>query len=332
MTSASEKIVTIIGGSGFIGRYITRRLAKAGYRIRIAVRRPDLAIYMQPAGGVGQIFPIQTNVRYPNSVEAAVKGADYVINLAGILDESKKQTFKAVNVDGIETVAKLCSKHNITKLIHFSALNAAPKTKVDDADSFLNSNFEGETKLLAAFPSATIVRPSLVFGPEDRLFNIIAHFAKLKHFIAPVFGDLDAKSEPVYVDDIAKAVVKIIEEDHCARIFEFGGPTALTMLDIAKQTLHASNRDIKIIGMPSFVSNMFSAFCTMLPYSWITRGEVRLFSTDQLVSEAAKTAGNTLEGLGIKPTPSDEAITQYLQHYRPEGDYGLHDVQQKIEN
>lgn len=329
MKKSSDKIVTIIGGSGFIGRYVTRRLAKAGYRVRVAVRRPDLAVYLQPNGGVGQVYPIQGNVRYPNSIESAVKGADYVINLAGILDEGGKQKFTAVNVKGAQTVAEMAAKHGVEKLIHFSTLNAAPKQDADDADTYISSNYEGELQVKAAFSGATIVRPSLVFGPEDRLFNVVAKFAKLKHFIAPVFSDLDVKFEPIYVDDVAKAVVALLEGDYQATTFEFGGPRILTMQQIAELTLHAIDRDIKIIRVPKIISNIFASICTMLPYSWITKGEIALQSQDQLVSDKALMDKHTIADLNIKTTNSEEVIIQYLQHYRPQGDYGIHNLKEE---
>lgn len=329
MQKPSDKIVTIIGGSGFIGRYITRRLTKAGYRVRIAVRRPDLAVYLQPNGGVGQVFPIQGNVRYPNSIEAAVKGADYVVNLAGILDESGKQKFAAINTLGAKTVAEMSAKHGVKKLIHFSALNAAPKQDVDAPETYVSSNYDGELQVKAAFDGAIIVRPSLVFGPEDRLFNVIARFAKLHRYVAPIFSDLDVKSEPVYVDDVAKAVVALIESDHEDATFELGGPRILTMQQITELTLNAIDRDIKIVRLPALLGNIFASVCTMLPYSWITRGEVELHANDQLISDKAVVDGRTLEDLGIEATHCEEAIVQYLQHYRPEGDYGLHDLRQE---
>ena len=329
MKNPSDKIVTIIGGSGFIGRYITRRLTKAGYRVRVAVRRPDLAVHVQPNGGVGQVFPIQANVRYPNSVEAAVKGADYVINLAGIIDEGGKQKFAAVNVEGAKTVAEMAAKHGVEKLIHFSTLNAAPKQEADEPDTYTSSNYEGELQVKAAFSGALIVRPSLVFGPEDRLFNVLARFAKLKRFIAPVFSDLTAKSEPIYVDDIAKAVVALLEGDYENVTFELGGPRILTMQQIAELTLHASNRDIKIVQVPKIISSIFASICTMLPYSWITKGEIELHNQDQLVSDKALMDDHVLADLGIEGRHCEEIILQYLQHYRPEGDYGLHDLKQE---
>lgn len=329
MKKPSDKIVTIIGGSGFIGRYITRRLTKAGYRVRVAVRRPDLAVHVQPNGGVGQVFPIQTNVRYPNSVEAAVKGADYVINLAGILDEGGKQKFTAVNVEGAKTVAKMATKHGVEKLIHFSTLNVAAKQEADDPDTYISSNYEGELQVKAAFSGAIIVRPSLVFGPEDRLFNLVARFAKLKRIIAPVFSELAAKSEPIYVDDIAKAMVALLEGDYENATFELGGPRILTMQQITELTLHATNRDIKIIQVPKIISSIFASICTMLPYSWITKGEVELYSQDQLISDKALMDNHVLADLDIEARHCEEIILQYLQHYRPEGDYGIHDLKQE---
>lgn len=329
MKKSTDKIVTIIGGSGFIGRYVTRRLAKAGYRVRVAVRRPDLAVHLQPNGGVGQVFPIQGNVRYPNSIEAAVKGADYVINLAGILDEGGKQKFDIVNTQGAKIVAELSAKHGVEKLVHFSALNAAPKLDADAPDSYSSSNYNGELQVKAAFDGAIIVRPSLVFGPEDRLFNVIARFAKLKRFVAPIFSDLDAKSEPVYVDDVAKAVVAMLESDHAGVTFELGGPRILTMQQIGELTVDAINRDINVVRMPKLLSDAFATICTMLPYSWITTGEVTLHNEDQLISDKAVVAELTLEGLGIEPTNCEEIIVQYLQHFRPEGDYGIYDLKQE---
>ncbi len=330
MKNPNEKIVTIIGGSGFIGRYITRQFAKAGYRVRVAVRRPDLAGFLQPSGGVGQVFPIQCNIRYKDSVENAVKGSDIVINLAGILDERSKQTFAKVNVEGAEYVAQMAAKHNIATLIHFSTLNAAPKSDKEAPYDFFNSNYDGEQKVKAAFANAIIVRPSLVFGPEDRLFNVIAKFAKIKRFIAPIFSDLTKQSQPIHVFDIAKAVFIMAEGGHQGKTFDLGGTVKMTMLEIAQNTLHAINRDIKIIHVPAFIAKPFGSVCTMLPYSWITRGEMVLHNVDNLVSDEAINAGNTLVGLGIEGRNCNEAIMQYLQHFRPEGDYGVHVLKPEV--
>lgn len=329
MTNSTDKIVTIIGGSGFIGRYVTRSLAKAGYRVRVATRRPDLAGHLQTNGNVGQVFPVQANIRYPNSIEVAIKGADYVINLAGILDESGKQKFGIVNATGAKVVAELAAKHRVEKLVHFSTLNVAAKQDVGDKDTYLSSNFEGEENVKAAFADAIIVRPSLVFGAEDRLFNLHAHFAKLKVVFAPVFSNLDTRFEPVYVNDVADAVVAMLDGEHAGKTFELGGARSMTMREIAQETLVAINRDIKIFQIPSFISNIVASICTMLPYSWITTGEIKLWSQDQLVSDEAKKAGNILAGLGIEATDCDEAIMPYLQHFRPTGDYGIYDLKQE---
>lgn len=326
MTNSTDKIVTVIGGSGFIGRYVTRSLAKAGYRVRVATRRPDLAGHLQTNGNVGQVFPVQANIRYPSSIEAAVKGADYVINLAGILDQSGKQKFGVVNAIGAKVVADLAAKHRVKKLVHFSTLNAAPKHNAKDKDTYLSSNFDGEQNVKAAFPDVIIVRPSLVFGPEDRLFNLHAHFAKLTRAYAPVFSELDTSFEPVFVNDVAKAVVAMLGGEHAGKTFELGGPRKMTMREIAQTTLNAIDRDIKMFRVPSFICNILAAVCTPLPYSWITKGELKLWSLDQLVTDEAKKTGHTLTGLGIDATDCDETILPYLQHFRPMGDYGLHEL------
>ncbi|MCJ8323719.1 MAG: complex I NDUFA9 subunit family protein [Rhizobiales bacterium] len=329
MTNSTDKIVTVIGGSGFIGRYVTRSLAKAGYRVRVATRRPDLAGHLQTNGNVGQVFPVQVNIRYPSSIDAAIKGADYVINLAGILDPSGKQKFGVVNAVGAKIVAEMATKHRVKKLVHFSTLNVAAKQNADDKYSYLSSNFDGEENAAAAFADAIIVRPSLVFGAEDRLFNRHAHFAKLNRKFVPVFSDLDKSFEPVFVNDVAKAVVAMLEGDHAGKTFELGGPRKMTMGEIVQTTLNAIDRDIKMVRLPRFLSNIIASICTLLPYSWVTKGELKLWSADQLVTEEAKQAGLTLAGLGIEATDCEEAMLPYLQHFRPMGDYGLHELKQE---
>lgn len=310
------KLVTVFGGSGFLGRYIVRELAKRGYRVRVAVRRPDLAGHVQPMGAVGQIHPIQANLRHGWSVERAIEGADAVVNLVGILHEGGKQTFEAVQAEGPALIARACAKAGIGNLVHVSAIGAA----ADSPAAYARSKAAGEAAVLRAVPEAVIMRPSIVFGPEDDFFNRFANMARLSP-ILPVVGP-QTRFQPVYVGDVADAVA--IAVDGCATrgtIYELGGPEVDTFEGLMERMLRVIERKRPIIAMPEKVAQLQARVFELLPRPILTVDQVKMLARDNVVSPEAVGEGRTLAGLGLTPAAMDAILPTYLWRYRKNGQY-----------
>jgi len=243
-----SKLVTIFGGSGFVGRYIARRMAKEGWRVRVAVRRPNEAGFVRPYGVVGQVEPVLANIRDDASVRAAIKGADAVVNCVGILVESGKNRFDAVQAEGAARIARIAKEERAARLVHVSAIGA-------DADSdslYAQSKAQGEAGVKAAFPKAVILRPSIVFGPEDQFFNRFAAMARLSPFV-PLMG-AGSKFQPVYVDDVAQAAVTAILDDRFSGIYELGGPEQLSFRALIGKMLKVIGRRRVILSVPSLAA------------------------------------------------------------------------------
>lgn len=319
MTIANQtKLVTVFGGSGFVGRYIVRALAKRGYRIRVAVRRPDLAGFLQPAGNVGQISFVQANLRFRNSVDRAVHGSDYVINCVGILFENGRNKFDSVQDFGARAVAEAARAAG-AKLIHLSAIGA---------DSGSNSDY-ARTKGLAEkaireiLPDATILRPSIVFGPEDQFFNKFADMARTAPFL-PLVGGGKTAFQPVYVGDIAEGVASIVDgKAPAGRIYELGGPEVLTFRQCLEIMLAEIDREKPLISLPFSVASLIGSVASLVPFIAppITADQVKLLKHDNVVSKEAEAEGRTLAALGVTPTLVAAIIPSYLVHYRPAGQY-----------
>ncbi len=319
MTIANQtKLVTVFGGSGFVGRYIVRALAKRGYRIRVAVRRPDLAGFLQPAGNVGQISFVQANLRFRNSVDRAVQGSDYVINCVGILFENGRNKFDSVQDFGARAVAEAARAAG-AKLIHLSAIGA---------DSGSNSDY-ARTKGLAEkaireiLPDATIVRPSIVFGPEDQFFNKFADMARTAPFL-PLVGGGKTAFQPVYVGDIAEGVANIVDGKALAgRVYELGGPEVLTFRQCLEIMLSEIDRQKPLVSLPFSVASLVGSVASLIPFIAppITADQVKLLKRDNVVSKEAEAEGRTLAALGVTPTLVASIIPSYLVHYRPAGQY-----------
>ena len=234
----SSKLVTIYGGSGFLGRYVTQELARTGCRIRIAVRRPDLAGHLQPLGGVGQIHAVQANLRYPDSVSKAAEGADAVVNLVGILFETGKQKFSSVQAEGARNVARAAKAAGAEALVHVSAIGADPRS----ASHYAQSKAAGETPVRKAFPDAVILRPSIIFGPEDNFFNLFAGMARVSP-VLPLIGGGRTRFQPVYAADVAKAVVASLEgRAKEGQIYELGGPEIVTFKEVLQRIMRYTDR------------------------------------------------------------------------------------------
>ncbi len=315
--SNSGKLITIIGGSGFLGRHIVRALAKRGYRIRVACRRPDLAGHVQPLGTPGQIMPVQANVRYPASLAAACDGAFAVINLTGILYGSGAQSFDAIHVFGAEASAKAAKAAKARLFIQVSAIGADAAS----ASEYARSKAQGEVRARAAFPGAIVIRPSIVFGPEDGFFNKFAGLARLSPAL-PLIGGGATKFQPVFVGDIAEAVARLIDAGEAnGHTYEFGGPEVLSFKELMRFTLETIGRKRLLVPLPWAIAKMQAMILGLLPKPLLTGDQVELLKTDNVVSEAAVRERRTLEGLGISPRGIAGIVPTYLYRYRRAGQF-----------
>src|SRR5271166_313426 len=317
MPSNLDTLVTVFGGSGFVGRSVVRALAKREYRIRVAVRRPELAGFLQPLGRVGQIHTVQANLRYPASVEAAMRDSHLAINLVGILSQSGPQTFDAIQGVGAGTVAKAASAVG-AQMVHVSAIGADETSE----SAYARSKAAGEKAVLAAVPSATIMRPSVVFGPEDQFTNRFAALARISPFL-PLIGGGVTKMQPVYVGDVATAVADAVDgKARAGATYELGGPEILSMREIMETILAITDRARPLLPLPFGLAKFESHFLQFAPGGLkLTPDQVELLRSDNVVSQAAKDAGLTLEGLGITPDSLEAIAPQYLWRFRPAGQF-----------
>ena len=317
MASNLETLVTVFGGSGFLGRNVVRALAKREYRIRVAVRRPELAGHLQPLGRVGQIHAVQANLRYPASVEAAMRDSHAAINLVGILAEGGAQTFDAVQARGAGTVARAAAAVG-ANMVHISAIGADENS----LSSYGRSKATGEKAVLAAVPSATILRPSVVFGPEDQFTNRFASLARISPAL-PLIGGGVNRMQPVYVGDVARAVADAVDgKTKPGATYELGGPEVLTMREIMEIILVITGRQRMLISLPFGLAKLQAMFLQFAPGALkLTPDQVALLRSDNVVSDAAKAAGLTLEGLGITPDSLEAIAPQYLWRFRAAGQF-----------
>jgi NADH dehydrogenase len=317
MASNLDTLVTVFGGSGFLGRSVVRALAKRDYRIRVAVRRPELAGHLQPLGRVGQIHAVQANLRYPASVEAAMRDSHAAINLVGILAESGAQTFDAVQGAGAGTVARAASAVG-ARVVHVSAIGADENS----VSHYARAKAAGEKAVLAAVPSATIMRPSVVFGPEDQFTNRFAALARISPML-PLIGGGVTRLQPVYVGDVATAVADAVDgKARAGGIYELGGPEVLTMREIMEIILEITDRKRMLVSLPFGLAKLQALVLQFAPGPLkLTPDQVELLRSDNVVSEEAKAAGLTLEGLGITPDSMEAIAPQYLWRFRPAGQF-----------
>ncbi len=316
MSERKSKLATIIGGSGFLGTQLVQQMADQGFRIRVGVRRPDLAGHVRPLGGVGQVQPIQVNIRNFDSVAHAVKGADIVINLAGIEHESGPQRFDGVNTLGAANVARAASEAGVPSLIHVSALGADPEAK----SAFLRSKALGEKEVLAAFPKAIIFRPATIFGPDDRFFNLFGTFARLFP-IMPVIGG-KASHQPVYVVDVARAITLAAQgKAKNGTVYELGGPDMLTMKELMQKVLNESRRTKPLVVWPMPIALLEGWFLQWLPNPWLTVDQVIRYASDEVVSENAIVQKRTFEAFSIKPKALDAVLPTYMWRFAKHGQF-----------
>ncbi|MCE8539855.1 complex I NDUFA9 subunit family protein [Ruegeria pomeroyi] len=314
-----SKLVTIYGGSGFVGRYIARRMAKEGWRVRVAVRRPNEAMHVKPYGAVGQVEPVLCNLRDDNSVAQAMRGADAVVNCVGVLNELGRNGFDAIQAEGPERIARIAAEQGITRMVHVSAIGA-------DADSdsdYSRTKALGEAGVLRHMPDAMILRPSVIFGVEDQFFNRFAGMTRFGPFL-PVVG-ADTRFQPVYVDDVARAAVKGVLGQAPGGVYELGGPDVETFRALMQRMLGVIHRKRIILGLPFFAARIMAGMLDvakfvsfqLFPNSILTRDQLKNLRRDNVVSADA----NGFADLGIMPEPMDTILPTYLWKFRPNGQY-----------
>lgn len=314
--SNADTLITVFGGSGFLGRHVVRALARRRFRIRVAVRRPELAGHLQPLGSVGQIHAVQANLRYPRSVEAAMRDASIAINLVGILFERSRQRFDLVQACGAEQVALAASAHG-AKVIHVSAIGADENSP----SLYARSKADGEKAVHSAAPDAVIFRPSVVFGPEDDFFN---RFASMARFLPalPLIGGGETRLQPVYVGDVAEAIASAVEgKVRNGTIYELGGPEVRTFKEIMEYVLATIERKRLLIPLPFGLAKLQASLLQFLPKPPLTPDQVELLRTDNVVSDQAIAERRTLEGLGLSPTPAEAIVPSYLWRFRKTGQF-----------
>src|SRR5690606_26365650 len=296
MISDKPRLVTVFGGTGFIGRYVVRALTARGFRVRVACRDPHTAIHTQLLGSMGQVHTVQANIRYDWSVDQAVTGADHVVNLVGILHQSRRQSFEALHVAGAEAVAKAARKVGAT-LTHMSAIGADIESQAD----YARTKARGEMAVRDVLPDAIIMRPSIVFGQEDQFFNRFANMARFSPFL-PLIGGGTTRFQPVYVVDVAEAFGQAADGLLQPGVYELGGPQVLTFRECMEEMLEVIERKKKpLVSIPWPIAQLQAKFLGMLPKPLLTTDQVTMLKTDNVVSEDAKNSGRTLEGMGITP-------------------------------
>jgi uncharacterized protein YbjT (DUF2867 family) len=318
MTARSpyDTLVTVYGGSGFLGRHLVRALAKRHYRIRVAVRRPDLAGHLQPLGRVGQIHAVQANLRNPESVEAAARGADVLINLVGILFERGRQRFDAVHTEGARNVAAAAKAHG-ARLVHVSAIGADENSTA----VYARSKAAAERLVREVMPETMVMRPSIMFGPEDNFFNLFASLARMSP-VLPLVGGGHTKFQPVFVGDVAQAIANAVDgQARAGTTYELGGPEVRTFREILEYILATIERRRLLLPMPFLVAKLQASLMQFMPTPLLTPDQVELLRTDNVVSDPAVTQGRTLQGLGIAPTPIEAIVPSYLWRFRKTGQF-----------
>ena len=316
MSAETSRLVTVFGGSGFVGRHAVRALARRGYRVRVACRRPDLAGHLQPLGNVGQIQAVQANLRYRRSVDRAVEGADAVVNLVAILFETGKQKFDVVQDFGARAVAEAACAAG-AGLAHVSAIGADGNS----ASDYARTKGLGERAVFETLPRAVIFRPSIVFGPEDGFFNRFANLARFSP-VLPLIGGGKTKFQPVYVGDVAEAIARAVDGGvDGGTVHELGGPQIADFRQCLEKMLEITGRKRRLVNLPFGVARFEARLLELLPNPPLTVDQVTLLETDNVVSAAAEREGRTLTGLGVRPRTLDVILPTYLWRYRAAGQF-----------
>lgn len=306
--------VTVFGGSGFVGRYIVRRLARQGVRVRAAVRHPELADFLKPMGDVGQVVPVPANVRHAGSVAAAIAGSDAVVNAAGIFSEWGRQRYMAVHAQGARTIAEAASAAGVRALVHISGIGAQDH---DSPSRYVRSKSAAETAIREGFPGATILRPSAIFGPEDSLFNRFAALAAGLP-VMPVIGGGRTRLQPVYVDDVAQAALRCLSDDSKAgATYELGGPRVYTLREAMELAMKACGREKRMVYFPFALAKLMGLVVQFLPNPPLTFDQAYLLELDNVVSPGSLGFAE----LGIEPTAAEAILPTYMDRYRVGGRY-----------
>ncbi len=309
----NNNIVTIFGGSGFVGRHIVEILASKGAIIRVAVRNPNRAKFLQPLGDVGQINFIKSNIIDSNSVDEAIKGSDHVVNLVGTFSNKGSENFNSIHYEGTKYISKACRKYNIKNFVHVSAIGADLKSNA----RYHQTKKIGEEAVMLNFPDSTILRPSIIFGSQDNFFNLFATIAQFTP-VMPVFGDTiisygKTLYQPVFVEDVAEAIVLSIEkESFKGNIYELGGPTVYSFKEIIEMILNYTGKRRFLIPFPYAIMNIVATFNEILPLKYPTRDQVKQMKMDNIVNTEAL----TFEDLGIKPSPVEAIVPAYLSKFK----------------
>ena len=312
-------IATVFGGSGFVGRYVVQRLAKAGWRVRVAVRRPNEAIFVRPYGVPGQVEPVLANIRDEQSVAESVRGAEAVINCVGILLETRQQKFKAVHSEAAGRIARLASEAGAQRLIHISAIGADTGSE----SRYAQSKGEGEQAVADGFDGAVMLRPSIVFGTEDRFFNKFAAMARASPVVPVISGN--TRFQPVYVGDVAAAVVQAVENPDLTGVFELGGPEIATFRELMERMLLVVRRRRLVTDIPVPIGRLKAGFFDfvqiasggLIENNLVTLDQIRQLGRDNVAGRNAR----TLEDFRITPTAMDAVLESYLYRFRPAGQY-----------
>jgi uncharacterized protein YbjT (DUF2867 family) len=322
MASRLERgsLVVVFGGSGFIGRHAVQALAHEGWRVRAAVRRPDLAGHLQPMGAVGQIQPVQANLRFPDSVRRAVAGAEAVVNLVGILAKAGPQTFAAVHVAGARAVASAARQAGAAALVHVSALGADRQAR----SRYARTKAAGEEAVLQEFPGAVILRPALVFGPQDQLFNRFASLARFSPFL-PLIGAGRTRLQPVFADDVGRAIAAAAAgRGKPGTVYELAGPEVITFRQLLNRVQEWSARKRLYLPLPFRAAKLGALLTLPLPNRMrpLTVDQVRMLQSDNVLTAAAQAEGRSLAGLGIvHPHTMETIVPGYLERFQPHGQY-----------
>jgi NADH dehydrogenase len=317
IATTDKGLVTVFGGSGFLGRHVVRALLKRGWRVRAAVRRPNLAGHLQPLGMVGWVQPLQANLRYRWSVDRAVTDADAVVNLVAIATETGRQRFDAVHVFGARAVAEAVRAARVGRLIHVSAIGADQ----DAPSAYARSKAAGEAAVFETLPGAIVFRPSIIFGPEDHFFNRFASLARISPAL-PLFGGGQSRFQPVFAGDVAAAIVDAVDgKVQSGRVYELGGPEIKTLRQCVELVLATIERRRLLIPMPWSLATAAATVLQYMPKPLITVDQLRQLEIDNVVSEAAQKEGRTIAGLGIAPTSLEAILESYLYRFRLHGQF-----------
>lgn len=325
LPTRSDKLVTVFGGSGFIGRHVVDALARRGYRVRVACRRPDLAYNLQPLGRVGQIMPVQANLRFPASIAAALREADAVVNLVGVLNPSGAQSYEAVHVEGARAVARAAAAVGINRIVHLSAIGADAASDI----AYARTKGQAEQAVRQAAPSAIVMRPSVVFGPDDFFFNRFAELTRLL-WVLPIVGQ-HTKMQPVFAGDVGEAVARAVEGAATpGATYELGGPEIVTLRQTVEWIVAEVERRRLIAPLPEPIAAAMAwttetasklTFGLFPPVFTTTREELALLKNDNVVSRKAQTDGRTLHDLNITPESFRAIVPSYLWRYRRAGQF-----------